>query len=163
MIPRPASANAQPFAQPIFDTNGCFTTTGQTDKLGYRKWTPPERACTPTRSSKPHPRAPPPDPRLKTGARVRHFRGCKLGPLSTPTSEWAGRGWSRPSRGLRFAWAPRIFQIRPSCSPYRQIKSGVFRRRCQFTGKINPDFARVSSIATPTRQGPITAIKHKHS
>ena len=37
---------------------------------------PPERACTPTRSSKPHLRAPPPGPRLKTGARVRHFRGC---------------------------------------------------------------------------------------
>ena len=27
----------------------------------------PERACAPTRSSKPHPRAPPPDPRLKPG------------------------------------------------------------------------------------------------
>ena len=28
---------------------------------------PPERACAPTRSSKSHPRAPPPDPRLKPG------------------------------------------------------------------------------------------------
>ena len=29
--------------------------------------TPPVRAYAPTRSSKPHPRAPPPDPRLKLG------------------------------------------------------------------------------------------------
>ena len=48
----------------------------RTDKMGYRKLDSPRTRMCPTRSSMLHPRAPPPDPRLKTGARVRHFRGC---------------------------------------------------------------------------------------
>ena len=46
----------------------CDTQTHtQTEILGYVIRTHPVRACTPTRSSKPHPRAPPPDPRLAPG------------------------------------------------------------------------------------------------
>ena len=37
------------------------------DSGGYRKLPKPGRAYAPTRSSKAHPRAPPPDPRLKPG------------------------------------------------------------------------------------------------
>ena len=83
MIPRPASANAQPFAQPNFrrPTAVLRQPDRHTEILAYVNRTHPVRACTPTRSSKPHPRAPPPDPRLKTGARVRHFRGCNQNSL----------------------------------------------------------------------------------
>ena len=47
--------------------------------MGYRKRPPSVHASAPARSSKPHPRAPPPNPPVKTGARVRRFRGCNKG------------------------------------------------------------------------------------
>ena len=47
-----------------FDLKRPTATLVATDIVGYRKSTPSVRAYASTHSSKPHPRAPPPDPRL---------------------------------------------------------------------------------------------------
>ena len=63
-----------------------------TEVVGYRKRPPSVRAYAPTRFTKPHPRAPPPEPRLKPGPVLVASGGLKNGPM--------------PKRGERRAAAP---------------------------------------------------------
>ena len=88
---------------------------------------PPERACAPTRSSKPHPRAPPPDPRLKPGPvfvtsgssykTPQHARGCEQLIIRGPT----GLSSVRIQRAIVGLWDP-------SWSPDVTSRMGTTRR-----------------------------------